>query len=1163
VAPDALLDLIYNEVLLREARGEKPQVEEYQRRFPDLATQIRDHFEVHQLLNADSLMDASGRAPDALATAACPIQPLSKPPPAGAAEVPAIPGYEILDVLGKGGMGLVYKARHLTLKRTVALKVIRDSKHADRETVVRFRREAEAAARLLHPNIVQIYEVGEYEGCPYLSLEYVEGGSLASRLDGTPLPPRLAAVLMQTLARAVQEAHHRHIVHRDLKPANILIADCGAQNADAKTTDPAVLVRSGLQSAIRNPQSAIKITDFGLAKQLDDDSGQTQTGVLLGTPSYMAPEQATGNNKAVGPAADIHALGVILYELLTGRPPFRAASILDTVHQVRSQEPVAPSRLQPGVPRDLETICLKCLQKEPAKRYPSAAALADDLERFLEGKPIQARPVGALARTLKWTRRRPALAALVAVTVLAGVAFWIWGLVYSFQIAAASQAVSEAQQEADAEARKAKNAREAAGKAQTEIQASHYLRDLAFAQRELAADRVDKAETLLDACAVDLRRWEWHHLKSCCRSELLTFLADPDGVSALAFSADGKRLACGGGHYTRSDTPSAVKVFDTATGKLLLAMQGTHSGTVEGVAFSPDGKRIASASTGLDFARLRRGDLKALSSTRGEVFLWDAETGQKLFRWPGCNTVAFSRDGAYLAAPGLNRTITVWDTRTGKEFATVSGHIGKVRSLAFSADGKRLAAASFVLLPAGGGMLQLKRDFKLWDLSTRSEVTAELRGNPGQVVRLDWSPDGRFLATAAGNSVRLWDLTTGEEHCALASPAPFVEIRFSPDSKLLATADLTLGAVKVWDVATGRGLHTLPGLSGSLTCVAFAGGPTRLLARGSRDGRVTLWDLAATPNPLFLPGHATPVTSVAFTRDSRHLATTSPDKQTVIVWDTRTGAPVHRLKCYAFQVAFSRDGRLLACASGDPVHADREGTIRIWDLETQRELALLRGGKHSRYITAVAFSPDGKLLASASGDFRNPRLDAQSGEVRVWDVDTGEEVAFHKPSKGYITALTFSPDGSSLALAGSDASVTLCAPATLRRLRTFHGHTRYVMSVAFSPNGGRLASGSAAGVVIVWDTTTTRESLRFQADSRPLTGLAFSPDGERLATASFDVTATGTLKLHDARNGREIISLPGQACVAFSPDGRYLAAAGVGDAVQAGGAKLWKAVPRP
>jgi hypothetical protein len=279
------------------------------------------------------------------------------------APLPVIDGYEIGELVGRGGMGLVFKARQKALKRQVALKVVVSGIHTGAEERARFHTEAEAVARLHHPGIVQIYEVGEQAGCPYLALEFVSGGSLAQQLDGTPMLPRRAAELLRDLARAVQHAHEKGIVHRDLKPANVLLTEAGVA----------------------------KIVDFGLAKLLDVEQGQTHTGAVLGSPSYMAPEQAGGKLRAIGPAADIYALGAILYELLTGRPPFRAASLLETLDQVRTHEPAPPQVLQPKVSPDLETICLKCLEKSPADRYPSAAALADDLDLFLRGEAISAR----------------------------------------------------------------------------------------------------------------------------------------------------------------------------------------------------------------------------------------------------------------------------------------------------------------------------------------------------------------------------------------------------------------------------------------------------------------------------------------------------------------------------------------------------------------------------------------------------------------------------------------------------------------------------------------------------------------------------------------------------------------------------------------------------
>jgi serine/threonine-protein kinase len=360
------------------------------------------------------LLSAFRQARDVLAALSLGPEATRSDPAGPPAPAPAVgPGrYEILGELGQGGMGVVYKARDPRLKRLVALKMVLGGAYAGRERLARFRAEAEAVARLRHGNIVQIYEVGEYAGGHYIALEFIEGDTLAQRLAQSPLPPREAAALVHTLAGAVHYAHEQGIVHRDLKPANILLAA------------PGFAAEAGPQAAELTP----KITDFGLAKRLAEDGGRTQTGDVLGTPSYMAPEQADGRVRETGPATDVYALGAILYEALTGRPPFKAPSVVETLQQVRSQEPVPPRRLQPHVPRDLETICLKCLEKEAAKRYPSAAALAEDLRRFLGEEPILARPPGLPARFRLWCRRPERVRDAGAFMVFLGVVCILWAL---------------------------------------------------------------------------------------------------------------------------------------------------------------------------------------------------------------------------------------------------------------------------------------------------------------------------------------------------------------------------------------------------------------------------------------------------------------------------------------------------------------------------------------------------------------------------------------------------------------------------------------------------------------------------------------------------------------------------------------------------------------
>ncbi len=392
-----------------------------------------------------------------------------------AGPLPAIAGYELLGVLGRGGMGLVYKARHLKLNRLVALKMIRAGDQADPQVIARFLQEARTLAQLQHPHIVQIHEIGEQQGQPFFSLELVEGGSLAQKLVGVPQPSRAAAGLVETLARAVQVAHEHGIVHRDLKPANVLLTTEGIA----------------------------KITDFGLAKQLEGDSGLTRTGAPVGTPSYMSLEQALGQSHAIGPATDVYALGAILYEMLTGRPPFRGTTLLETLQQVRTQEPIPPSRLQPKLPRDLETICLKCLQKAPPHRYPSAAALADDLHRFLAGEPVLARPIPSWQRGVRWCARNPRMAALLGTVALLLVILAAGSLVAAYRISN-EKAATEAQKElAERNAAAQKQARQDADRnallAQKNAEQASKAQEVADQQARLALGTVYDVVTTVDA----------------------------------------------------------------------------------------------------------------------------------------------------------------------------------------------------------------------------------------------------------------------------------------------------------------------------------------------------------------------------------------------------------------------------------------------------------------------------------------------------------------------------------------------------------------------------------------------------------------------------------------------------------------------------------------
>jgi mono/diheme cytochrome c family protein len=431
-------DTDLSELLLRwqESRfsGKPLSVEEVCAAHPELLPEVRHRIQALEAMErrlglGAAPTDSDARPPAAPTVAEGPGNKVLAPAP----ENLHIPGYEVLGLLDQGGMGTVYKARHVQLKRLVALKMIRADVHARPEHLARFRVEAEAVAQLQHPNIVQIYDVGESEGRPYFSMEFVEGGSLAQKIAGQPLPPRAAAELVATLADAIHFAHQRGVVHRDLKPANVLIAAGGRKSTAQEPSDSLYYQSEGLRLLIAD--CTLKITDFGLAKRLNGEpgasvvTGQTQSGMILGTPSYMAPEQAAGKPREIGPQADVYALGAILYEMLTGKPPFSGATSLDTLLQVMANDPMPPSRSQPRVPRDLENICLKCLEKSPNRRYATAAALAADLRCFLNGLPISARSISIGHRAVKWARRRPEATLLAGVLLLvlgwAGRAAWL------------------------------------------------------------------------------------------------------------------------------------------------------------------------------------------------------------------------------------------------------------------------------------------------------------------------------------------------------------------------------------------------------------------------------------------------------------------------------------------------------------------------------------------------------------------------------------------------------------------------------------------------------------------------------------------------------------------------------------------------------------------
>ncbi len=1037
----------------------------------------------------------------------------------------AVPGYEIEGVLGRGGMGVVYRARDLALKRTVALKMVLAGGHAGPRERARFRTEAEAVARLQHPNIVQIHEVGEADGHPYCALEYVGGGSLAKRLGGQPLAAREAAALVEALARAMQLAHSRNVVHRDLKPSNVLLAEDGTP----------------------------KVSDFGLARQLDEDSGQTQAGAVVGTPSYMAPEQAAGEAYAAGPAADVYALGAILYECLTGRPPHRGGTVAETLEHVRTREPEPPRRLRPNLPRDLETVCLKCLRKEPERRYASAEALAEDLRRWAAGEPIAARPVGGLERAALWVRRKPARAGLVLALALLGVAVVTFIAVTAVRehraaadLARYNEDLLRAQGEKEAALRRARqeSARVALDRGLNLCEAGDVGRGLIYLSRALdgavqAADADLESAIRLNLAAWETQLWSLRnyregppgaHVSAAALSprgallaaalanntvelwdlrdghgeQTLHSLPHGEAVKALAFSGDGGLL------LTRTDR--TVRVWDVATGRLV-GLPLAHPHKLTAAAFSRDGKwvltgagdpqiladnvkhgtaRLWQTDTGKCVASLPhkhriaavafapRGELALTGDALGVVQLWKLPSGDAvgppLVHKTGIAAAVFSPDGARVLTGTSGGTAHVWQLQTAEPIFPPLPHGEWIKAVAFSPDGQRLAVLTVVT-----GQVHL------WRADTGNPIASPLP-HQGRVEAVAFSPDGRTLLTGgAGGFVRGWDAVRGQPTGPLlAHQGVVTECAFSDDGRSVLTVD---GAVRRWRAPLG--LRRGPPLAHQGLVRAAAFSPDgRLLLTGSLDGFARLWDTARPAAPPRLLKHAAGINAVAFSPDGR-LALTGGFDCEASLWDVAGGTQRARFKGHTspvYALTFSHDGKTALSGSAD-------GTARLWDVATAKPLAVL---PHAGMVWAVAFSPDDRQALTGS----------TGGTAALWDLSTRPPVAKALSHEGAVEAVAFSPDGRTAITADvKGGSIRLWETATGTPRRTLKGHTLGVKALAVSRDGQYLISGSLDRSARLW-RLATGESVGLPLQHQALVRhVAFSPDGHSVYTGSEDNTA--------------------------------------------------------
>jgi WD40 repeat protein/serine/threonine protein kinase len=1071
-------------------------------------------------------------------------------PKAGASSH-ALGDFRIIREIGRGGMGVVYEAEQLSIGRRVALKVLPFAAMLDRQQLNRFKNEARAAGTLDHPNIVAIHSVGCERGVHYYAMQLIEGQSLAQVIeqlraagdcpdfaqsaeqngtvplsdaaDTTPvahlttLPDfntkeyyRSVAELGIQAAEALDHAHQNGILHRDIKPANLLIeGDCPIMRSPRS--------KMGLSPSSEHDGNHLKlwITDFGLAR-MEADAGMTMTGDILGTLRYMSPEQALAKRVVVDHRSDIYSLGVTLYELLTLQPAFTGDDRQELLRQIAFEEPRKPRQISPQIPTDLETIILKSIEKNPADRYSTAQQFANDLQRFLQDRPVLARRPSLKHRIIKYGRRHQRF----VVTILAGLVIGFLGLAASFAIVAGALGrARHAERQVTAERNRFRNQRDVA-------EANLYVADVRLAHAEWKQSHLEGVEKLLSthlprAGDADLRGWEWHYVRSLCSREVATLRGHSSDIRAVAWSPDGQRLATASKDYT-------LKVWDAVNVQELATLRG-HKQVICSVSWSPDGRRLASASWD-----------KTLR-------VWDVATGSAV-KIPASDEllqcVTWSPDGKRLASCGDDGLVKVWDAMTGAELLQLEGHQDLVWEVAWSPNGQRLASVSNYLHP----------DIRIWDVVTGKQVHEQLNAHGFSILSVAWSPDGKRLATASMDQlVKVWDTDSWESLSLKGHKGNVQSVSWSPDGSMLASGGID-GVIILWDPNREEPVRTLRGHRGSIDCVHWRNDGKRL-ASASADATAKIWDPS---NDQEFTRFET-AGGMVWSPDGRQLAAIVVDpavntRLSVQVFEAVTshpvGGPIRLIDAPPSsntRLAWSPSGKHIAC----PISSDDDGrrfAIQVIDIDTRTIAHTLpihiETQKGLGEIRSVAWSPNSRYLTA--GLFAGDKY-----PILIWDMSTGERITQLSSHRAPLESVAWNSDGSRLATASWDHIVKIWDTATWREIMQLNRHPGDLWgnpggthSVAWTPDGSALAAGSHRGWVVVWDPVTGRELLSLPAHTASIRSIAFSPDGQRLATASND----HLVKIWDMNGGKHLLTLSGHRStvhdVAWSADGMRLLSSG-------------------